>query len=299
MKAVLLVLVLSGVLSSSVFAQQCNCDRFVAETCSVFDLGAQLEANVFECTSQAATDCDTYFCTSPVTGSPGIICTIDTIPTIIQNPDLTCSEVPTTVTRLQTSIWINEVHYLGGDQEANFQYIEIAGPVGTVLSGNYRIELYDGQTRSLYNTVPMFGVLSDGASTGATGTGIGLQIQTITGTTIRTGFGIFTNGQSGNDNNGPANAIALVDITTGFVSQFISYLGAAGTEFGEGTDGTALDGTAAGLTPTPMGVNEVPGSGNEDSLQLQGTGLLVTDFTWASTPVPETRLAVNANQNFV
>jgi len=280
----------------------CTCDRFTPDSCTVYDLQSPIAENVFPCTPVDSPNCNSYYCIDPITGYPGQVCVLETAPSInlIPGSSTTCEETPVVVAQYETTIWINELHYLGEDQGANFQYVEIVGPVGTVLSGNYRLEFYDGSTRSLYNAINLFGRLSDDPTTGAQGTGRGLSAQTITGTTIRTGFGVFTNGASGNDNDGPANAIALVDLNTGAVSQFISYQGSAGTEFGVGTDGKALDGTATGLVPTPMGVNEVPTNpnGNEESLQLQGTGLEIHQFRWASVTQPETRFGVNQDQVF-
>ena len=57
------------------------------------------------------------------------------------------------------SVFINELHYdmVGVDTD---EYVEIAGPAGTDLSG-WRLEFYNGNNDSLYDQISLSGVISD------------------------------------------------------------------------------------------------------------------------------------------
>jgi len=285
--------------------EPCNCVavELSGSSCRRYELGDQVGVNAFECVEVPLSGtCVSYQCSFAEVGSAGTYCPTRTETHFVPGENATiCEGGEITVAEFTSPIWINELHYLAQNTNANFQYIEIAGVSGTLLNGVYRLFFYDGATRRVYNQVGLFGTLRSDGIDGVDGTSIGIITPSITGTIIRTGWGAFVFGASGDDNDGPANAIALVDISQDppVVSQFISYKGRAGTEFGGAPDVAALDGPAAGLAPTPMGVNETPQTGDDDSLQLRGTGNTVFDFTWSQTIVPQTIDAANVDQTFV
>jgi len=160
------------------------------------------------------------------------------------------------------TVFINEFHYdnVSGDVG---EFIEIAGPAGTDLSG-YSIVLYNGATGQTYDTDALSGTIPD----------------------QNNGFGTVSLAYPVNGiQNGSPDAIALVQ--GGTVIQFLSYEGVF----------TATNGPANGLVSTDIGVSE---AGNEpvgQSLQLVGTGTTYSDFTW-STPAAHSPGAVNAGQSF-
>ena len=163
----------------------------------------------------------------------------------------------------ENDIFINEFHYDNSGKDKN-EFVEIAGPAGTDLSG-YKIHFYKGKDGKNYRT------------------------STISSQTILTnqsnGHGFASVSVSGFKNGGrDGDGLALVD-PQGNVLQFLSY---------EGTF-TAKNGPANGLTSVDIGVSERR-SGEEDSLQLIGTGTCYEDFSWGTSPVTNTRDNVNTNQ---
>src|SRR5687768_1602597 len=161
------------------------------------------------------------------------------------------------------SVFINEIHYDNTGTDAG-EAIEIAGPAGTNLAG-WTLVLYNGSNGAAYGTVALSGGIPDQQS----------------------GFGTsFVSGPSNGIQNGAPDGVALVD-SAGTVAQFLSY---------EGTL-TAVDGPAAGLDSTDMGVSEVGNEPNGQSLQLTGTGTTYADFAWAA-PATSTFGAVNTGQSF-
>ena len=130
---------------------------------------------------------------------------------------------------------INEFHYdnTGGDVG---EFIEIAGDVGTDLSG-YSLVLYNGSNGTVYNTFNLSGILA--------GDGI-LALDTV---------GL---------QNGAPDGIALVG-PDGTVIEFLSY---------EGTL-TATDGPAIGQTSVDVLASESSSTPVGDSLQLQDDGTWV------------------------
>ena len=142
------------------------------------------------------------------------------------------------------SPFINEIHYDNSGADID-EGIEIAGVAGLDLSG-MSIVLYNGRNGTQYSTTPLTGTISD-------------QQQ---------GFGTLFFAISGIQNGAP-DGLALVD-ASGRVVQFLSYEG----EF-EGTDGPAL-----GLTSEDIGVSEASSTTVGDSLQLSGSGVVYTDFSW-------------------
>lgn len=161
------------------------------------------------------------------------------------------------------SIFFNELHYDNDGADVG-EFIELAGPAGASLDG-WSLVLYNGSNGAAYQTVALNGrVFADA------GAGVGFEA-------------IFIDGIQ----NGAPDGIALVAPDASVV-QFISY---------EGTL-TATDGPAAGLTSTDIGVEETGTTPVGFSLQLQGTGEALEDFSFAAAPLEATPGAVNTGQTF-
>ncbi len=160
------------------------------------------------------------------------------------------------------AVFINEIHYDNAGTDTG-EFVEIAGPAGTDLSG-YAIELYNGANGLRYDSDPLSGTIPNQQN------GFGTVI-----------IAYPTNGIQ----NGSPDGIALVNGAT--VIQFLSYEGSF----------TAVDGTAAGLTSTDVGVSENGSEPIGQSLQLQGTGMTYVDFTWGG-PIARTSGVVNTGQTF-
>jgi len=116
------------------------------------------------------------------------------------------------------TVFVNEFHYDNSGADVD-QFVEIAGPAGTDLTG-WRIEKYNGNGGSSYGVEAFAGTISD------EGNGYGA-------------VAIFTSLQ-----NGAPDGFALIDPTDNVV-QFLSYEGAF----------TATNGFANGLTSTDVGVS--------------------------------------------
>ena len=159
-------------------------------------------------------------------------------------------------------VFINEIHYDNAGTDAN-EAIEIAGPAGTDLSG-WSLVLYNGANGQVYDTDALSGVIPD----------------------QQNGFGtlLFTYPVNGIQNGSP-DGVALVNGTT--LVQFLSYEGSF----------TAVGGPANGVASTDIGVTETGLEPLGQSLQLQGSGSIYQDFTWAG-PFPSSPGAVNAGQTF-
>lgn len=163
-----------------------------------------------------------------------------------------------------THVFINEFHYDNTGTDTG-EFIEIAGPAGTDLSG-WAVALYNGANGSLYNTLALTGLIPDQQS----------------------GFGFFALGlpTNGLQNGGP-DGIALVN-SIGELLQFLSYEGSF----------SAVAGPANGLTSVDIGVRESGSTPIGFSLRLTGTGTVYEDFTWASASA-ETPGAINDGQTFI
>jgi predicted extracellular nuclease/2',3'-cyclic-nucleotide 2'-phosphodiesterase (5'-nucleotidase family) len=161
------------------------------------------------------------------------------------------------------TIWINEFHYDNEGTDVG-EFIEIAGPAGTDLTG-WTIVLYNGANGQSYNTASLDGV-------------------TLTGVVNGVGFWSVSYPVNGIQNGAP-DGIALVD-NTGAVVEFLSYEGSF----------TAVDGPALGLTSTDIGAAEGVATPVGFSLQRTGDGRTAADFTGWSDPAPQTRDAVNTGQ---
>ncbi|MEL6469495.1 MAG: ExeM/NucH family extracellular endonuclease [Cyanobacteria bacterium J06623_4] len=161
------------------------------------------------------------------------------------------------------SVFFNELHYDNASTDEG-EFIEIAGPAGTDLTG-WSIVLYNGSNGASYNTEALAGSIPD------QGSGFGTVV-----------IDFPTNGIQ----NGAPDGLALVD-NVGSVVQFISY---------EGTF-AATNGPAAGLTSTDIGVAETSSTPVGFSLQLTGEGTMSEDFTWEA-PADDTPGAANNGQIF-
>jgi hypothetical protein len=159
------------------------------------------------------------------------------------------------------SVFINEFHYDNDGVDAG-EFIEIAGPAGTNLTG-YAIQLYNGSNGALYDTDLLTGVIPNQDD----------------------GFGTVALAYPSNGiQNGSPDGIALVNGST--VIQFLSYEGSF----------TATSGTAVGMTSTDIGVFE-DGASLVSSLHLVGTGTNYDDFSWMVSAVPTPGM-VNIGQDF-
>ena len=158
-----------------------------------------------------------------------------------------------------STIFINEIHYDNGGTDTG-EFIEVAGPVGTDLSG-WTVSLYNGNNGASYDsdvlpaTIPASGV-------------------------------VVVEYPSNGIQNGSPDAVALVD-AAGAVVQFLSYEGAF----------SAVDGPANGLTSTDIGVAEAGTEPAGQSLQLTGTGSTYSQFTWTG-PAAQSLGAANTGQVF-
>ena len=160
-------------------------------------------------------------------------------------------------------VFINEFHYDNDGTDIG-EFIEIAGPAGTDLTG-WSIVLYNGSNGSNYNTTSLSSTIPNQSN----------------------GFGtVVVNYPTNGIQNGGPDGIALVDDTNNVV-QFLSYEGSF----------TAVGGPADGMTSTDVGVSESSSTPVGFSLQLTGTGTMSEDFSWNS-PADDTPNAVNDGQTF-
>lgn len=141
--------------------------------------------------------------------------------------------------------WLNEIHYdnISGDTGEGF---EIAGPAGTNLSG-YTLIGYNGSSGAAYDSIPLSGTIPNQTN----------------------GYGTLWFAFLGMQNGSP-DGLALVAPGQA-VLQFLSYEGAM----------TAIDGPAAGMTSSDIGVTESNATAIGHSLPLLGTGATASDFTWS------------------
>ncbi|MEL6392583.1 MAG: SdrD B-like domain-containing protein, partial [Bacteroidota bacterium] len=159
-----------------------------------------------------------------------------------------------------SEIWINEFHYdnTGGDTG---EFIEVAGPAGTDLSG-YSIVLYNGSNGNSYgSSIALSGTIDDESN----------------------GFGALAFFEAGIQNGSP-DGIALVNGST--VIEFLSYEGSF----------TANNGPASGITSVDVGVDEPGSTPIGQSLQLTGMGNMSSDFSW-SGPATDSPGDLNASQS--
>jgi uncharacterized protein len=162
-----------------------------------------------------------------------------------------------------TPTFINEIHYDNAGADSD-EFVEITGPAGTDLSG-WTLVLYNGSASVLspYATLSLSGSLSDD-----TGTGYGFTTITYSGI-----------------QNGAPDGLALIN-SAGEVVQFLSYEGSF----------TPTSGPAAGMTSLDIGVAETASTLLGQSLQLQGSGTLDTDFQWVAD-IAQTPGEINLGQS--
>jgi hypothetical protein len=160
-----------------------------------------------------------------------------------------------------SAIFINEIHYdnVGGDSGEG---VEIAGPAGTDLTG-WSLAFYNGSNGKNYLSEALSGFIPD----------------------RQNGYGTLFFERSGIQN-GSADGLALLD-PTALVVQFFSYEGEL----------TAINGAAAGMTSTDIGVAESSSSPSGFSLQLAGFGSLSEDFFWTQAKLNSFG-AINPGQGF-
>lgn len=159
------------------------------------------------------------------------------------------------------SPWINEFHY-DNDGTDTGEFVEVAGPSGTNLSG-WKVIGYNGSGGAMYATVNLSGTIPDQQSC------IG---------TLSFAFASMQNGSP--------DGLALVNATNTVV-QFISYEGSF----------TATDGPALGMVSVDIGVSEITTTPVGQTLQLTGTGKQYSDFTW-QPPATGTSGQKNSGQTF-
>jgi predicted extracellular nuclease len=161
------------------------------------------------------------------------------------------------------TVFINEIHYDNESTDTG-EAIEIAGPAGTSLAG-WSLVLYNGANGQTYNTTALSGVIPN----------------------QQNGFGTLSFAYPVNGiQNGDPDGVALIDNSSQVV-QFLSYEGSF----------AAVNGPAAGLTSTDIGVAEGAATPTGFSLRLQGTGTTYPEFTWTA-PTAATFGAVNTGQTF-
>eukprot|EP00903_Cladosiphon_okamuranus_P000764 g762.t1 len=159
-------------------------------------------------------------------------------------------------------LWINEIHYDNtGTDEGEF--IEVAGIAGVDLS-DYELVLYNGFNGEVDQIFMLSGSIDN------EGDGFGAQAFFIPGIM-----------------NGSPDGFALVQISTGDVLEFLSWEGSF----------TAVDGAAAGMMSTDVGVSEPGSTPIGESLELSGTGNNMADFVW-SGPNAESPGDLNLTQTF-
>lgn len=141
-------------------------------------------------------------------------------------------EEPTTVPG--GASWISELHYDNGGSDVN-EGVEIEAPAGTALEG-WKLVLYNGNGSSSYLTATLSGTIGNQCN----------------------GRGTLHRAISGIQNGNP-DGVALVDANDTVVD-FISYGGTI----------TAVNGPAAGMTSTDIGVTENSSTSGNSSLQRRG-----------------------------
>jgi endonuclease I/PKD repeat protein len=159
------------------------------------------------------------------------------------------------------TVWINEFHY-DNDGTDSGELVEVAGTAGTSLAG-WTVVGYNGSGGAVYYTANLSGTLPNQLS----------------------GFGTASFAFVGMQNGSP-DGLALVD-AAGLVVQFLSYEGSF----------TAVDGAAAGMASTDIGVSEGTTSPVGWTLQLAGSGTTYAAFTWQPAAAG-TAGTVNTGQTF-
>ncbi|TVZ28335.1 putative secreted protein (Por secretion system target) [Gillisia sp. Hel_I_86] len=164
-------------------------------------------------------------------------------------------------TGVAQEVFVNEIHYDNNGSDVG-EGIEIAGPVGTDLTGWTVVE-YNGNGGGTSGTTVLSGIIPE----------------------LQGGYGAIFFSISGLQN-GSSDGFALVNNLNEII-QFLSYEGVL----------IATSGIANGLTSEDIGVSESGTSPVGNSLQLSGSGQKYQDFTWQES-APSTYDAVNNGQDF-
>ncbi len=165
------------------------------------------------------------------------------------------------ITPDNNQVWINELHYDNNGTDEN-EFVEIASLADVNLAG-WTLVFYNGSNGETYLSHALSGIIAEQDN----------------------GFGTLAFDIAGIQNGEP-DGIALVN-PSNQVIQFISYEGAF----------EAVNGVAADLMSTDIGVSESSSTDAASSLSLAGTGSTFEDFTWEVT-AENTKGAVNQNQSF-
>ena len=202
-------------------------------------------------------------------------CDDSTLPILPANDDSSGPQ-PGDKAPTNSAVFINEIHYDNEGSDSG-EYVEIAGPAGTDLSG-YELWFHNGGSADAqYAFTALSGVIPDQSN----GYGvIGIDYDTN---------GLQNGGWEGDDPTGTSSpdSISLSDPSDNCL-ELISYEGvmspATGpcSEFESNDIGVREDGRTAQIG---------------ESLQKSGTGTISSDFTW-NEPVADTKDAVNTNQTF-
>ncbi len=167
---------------------------------------------------------------------------------------------------LSQNAWFNEIHYDNASTDFN-EFIEVViQDAGSYSLSDFSVTLYNGNNGELYSTKSL-----DQFTEG----------ETVDGFTFF--YYIYP---SNGIQNGESDGMALSYEGTVITGQFLSW---------EGTL-MAIDGPAAGMTSTDIGVSEPSNSEIGLSLQLAGEGTQYGEFTWQD-PAPETPGNINNNQS--
>lgn len=171
-------------------------------------------------------------------------------------------------------VWINEVHYnnMGTDTLEGF---EIAGPMGENL-GCYQVMLYDGSNGQVYSSITLSGTIP-GQQAGYGTVWFGLTQGSIQNTS-NIGIALVYAPQ--------ATSCGVANVDT--VLQFLSF----GGQF------IAANGRVQGFTSQDIPVTENSLTTIGTTIQLGGTGMKYSDFSWQSS-LASTHDSPNTNQTFV
>lgn len=165
------------------------------------------------------------------------------------------------------NVWINEFHYDNTGNPDTGEFVEIAGDAGTNLNG-YSLLFTNGNGGNVYQSISLSGTIPDD------GSGFGAL-------SFAASFAIQNGGVDG-------DGIALIS-SSNTVIQNLSYEGS----YVINEPGNILN----GLTTDDVTISEPGTTAVGFSLQLQGTGNVLTDFVWAG-PIDDTPGTVNTGQTF-
>jgi hypothetical protein len=162
--------------------------------------------------------------------------------------------------------WINEIHYdnMGGDVG---EFVEVAGPSGTNLSG-WSIVAYNGSNGTSYKTTNLSGTIPN----------------------QQNGYGTLSFNISGLQNGAP-DGVALVDGST--VVEFLSYEGSFTATNGAANGQQSTDiGVSESNSSTPIGYSLQLGDSGWQAAQNDTPGQINTNQTFGGAPPDTTPPAV-------